>query len=285
MNTYCSVEALRRRNEAFSLVSAAECLDILVEASRRVDGVADRFFYSELGARIFDGKFTGDGVERSPIARDGLELGCDLLSVTALEADEDGDGDWEEAWDEDEYRLEPHQGFPKGRIRRMPWSAHSWPGGHGALRITGVWGYGNGASASPWKLLGGVVLEAVNDSSTAITVDSGADLVEIGMTLQVEDEQIFVEAKDDDALTVIRGVNGTTAAAHGGGEDVFVAVYPAEVVSAVKIIAGEILNFRRVEGLTSEELGQAAWRWSKMAESEKRDRDRRVLGKVVRVRV
>lgn len=55
---------------------------------------------------------------------------------------------------------------------------------------------------------------------------SGSEVVETGHTLHVGDEDIFVEAVDGSTLTVTRGVNGSTAAAHDDGAAIEVYTYP-----------------------------------------------------------
>ena len=72
-----------------------------------------------------------------------------------------------------------------------------------------------------------------------------ADL-SVGQTLKLEDEQVYISGAAGSPWTVVRGVNGTTAAAHAA-----VAVnrftYVTEVVQAALIIAGRLIS-RRASG-------------------------------------
>ena len=54
----------------------------------------------------------------------------------------------------------------------------------------------------------------------------------MGETILIESEQLYISAISTNDLTVERGVNGTTAAAHNDVTDISVYRYPEEVVEA-----------------------------------------------------
>lgn len=82
-----------------------------------------------------------------------------------------------------------------------------------AIQVPGTWGYGG-----QWL-----------DSGTTLTTDSGASLTvssgtpfEVGMTLKLDDEYLYVEAVSTNTLTVDRAMNGSVQATHAGATKVYV---------------------------------------------------------------
>jgi len=61
--------------------------------------------------------------------------------------------------------------------------------------------------------------EALDDSETAIDVTSASSIA-AGQTIKVDDEEMYVSSKSSNTLTVIRGSNGTAAAAHDNSTNV-----------------------------------------------------------------
>ena len=68
-------------------------------------------------------------------------------------------------------------------------------------------------------------------TTTSLSVSSGASTY-AGYTILVDTEQMYVESVSSNTLTVVRGVNGTTAATHSGGATYYRYKYPADVVQA-----------------------------------------------------
>ena len=58
------------------------------------------------------------------------------------------------------------------------------------------------------------------------------DDIEAGHTILVDDEQMYVQSYSTNTLTVVRGVNGTTAATHLTGQPISVYQYPSVVAQA-----------------------------------------------------
>ncbi len=92
-----------------------------------------------------------------------------------------------------------------------------------------------------------------------VDVASGAALA-VGQTILVESEQMYITAISTNTLTVRRGVNGTTAAAHATDTDVYVCLYPDCVREATIIQTSRL--WRRSDapfGVTgSGEFGQGS---------------------------
>lgn len=83
--------------------------------------------------------------------------------------------------------------------------------------IAGVWGF-HRDYASAWDAVTTLGAD-VASSATTVTVASGAALSP-GHLLQINDEYLTVTAVNGSTVTVVRGMNGTTAAAHTSGDTV-----------------------------------------------------------------
>jgi hypothetical protein len=156
----------------------------------------------------------------------------DLLSVTELLIDDDGDYTPELALAENtDYWLAPDNQPQKWYLDVHPDSSklYRWPRGRRRVSIAGTWGYSDETESTG---LTGTVADA---TATTITLsDGGEGRIDVGETLVIEDEQVYVTAVVAGTLTVERGVNGTTAAAHSA-KTVYRRRYPREIEEAVKL--------------------------------------------------
>ena len=214
-------------------------LGLLETASRWIDGYCGRSFAAVSGERRFD----GDG-------GDAL-LTPDLVSVSRLRTrppgrtagGDDGYG-WTE-WAAAEYLLYPLNGAPdtaggqpytrvltaaaSGKIRRR------FPAGRATVSIAGVWGYGSVREDTGLRLAAGASLGSGDGAATAAPAGVSPAA---GHTIRIDDEDLYVTAAVRDAtagtttLSVRRGVNGTTAAAHAAGAVLWAYRYPAAVTEA-----------------------------------------------------
>lgn len=81
------------------------------------------------------------------------------------------------------------------------------------ITLTGIWGYHENPSAM-WQDSGDTVQDnPLSSSATTLNVATGLNF-EIYQYIRIEDEYLFITDRSDNTLTVERGVNGTTAAAH-----------------------------------------------------------------------
>ena len=206
---------------------------LLERASRAVDRTCNRHFYVLQAVRVFDGG--------------GKELTVpDLVSIdtSGLKADDDLDRTYESTWAASDYLLAPANADPATADNPMsrPYtqvvvdtdagSKGAFPSGVRAVQVTGRWGYWHHAPSS-----GDTVQDnPLSDSATVLNVSNGGNFA-VGQTLLVESEQLYVTAISVNALTVARGVNGTTAASHVQSTAVAVFEYPGEVVQATIIQA------------------------------------------------
>ncbi len=200
---------------------------LLEQASRHMDKQTHRRFYSWEGIKYYDGK-------------GGNLLVDDLLSITTLKLDEDGDGVYEATMAVTDYIAYELNQFPKDRLELSPDSDYGGfaSGIRQGVELTGVHGYGDGESAIPYY----TSTQTVQDNpllvgSTTVTVTSTATLG-AGMTLRIESEQLYIETiTNATTFVAVRGVNGTTAAAHILNTPISVYTYPQPVIQATLVLA------------------------------------------------
>lgn len=186
--------------------------------SRAADRHCNRHFYAEHATRYVSGP--------EP-ASDVLWLPFDIVSIESIVADGVTLG-------ADDYVLWPYNHGPKMRIDTADGS--DWTTAKRGIAITGVFGYSCDVRATGQSLAADV---NADDSAWGVADASG---ISVGETLLVGDEQAYVAAIVDDALTVTRAVNGTTAAIHASGTVVNRRVYPADLERAVLMQASRFFR-------------------------------------------
>lgn len=140
-NGYASLDQFRNLKEI--RIHESDALDegviedMIEQASRMIDSVCGRHFYSYTQTRNFD----------TPAERE-LYVDEDLLTVTTLTNGNDV------ALASTEYQLLPMNRYPKNCIRLKVSSAYGWEldssGNHeGVIDVAGTWGYVNRASTDP----------------------------------------------------------------------------------------------------------------------------------------
>ena len=248
-NCYATLTELKAMLGITSTSKDGVLLRLLEAASREAEGpsCARRVFYSEYGVRYFD----------PPATHMGYLLLPDLLSISELVTDEDGDLDYTgDAWVEGtDFVLGPANIWPKTELRLTANTDEAWPSYERGLKITGVWGAGNLGSADPWRAAGvNGTLSGADDTSLALSAEGA---VEAGHTIRMGSEQIYVASVTSDwsgQATVVRGVNGTTAASHDSVA-IELAEYPADVVQGTLVLACEAWNLTAKAGVVSEGIG------------------------------
>lgn len=204
-------------------------LRIVRASSRIVDRHCKRWFYQE------DGAYRYLGIE-APSQNQWL-FGDDLAgAATAFEYDDDDDGSYGEELvigvSDVRALYEPGQPpYSAVTIRPTP----SVAVGPHRLRVTGDWGYPRNTDPS-----GDTVQDdPLAAGATTITVSDEANFA-IGQTLLLESEQVHVTGTGTGELTVVRGINGTTAAEHVQTTAITVCRYPDVVWQATGIIAARL---------------------------------------------
>ena len=252
MNAYVTLDILK--SAAVLDIAGSEddgrLLMLLESVSRQVDAYCNRHFFTLCGEMVFDGD--GSTALRIP----------DLVSVDAdgLATDEDGDRVFESAWEDSDYLLHPANADPAGGHDLS--SPYTWllvdteagarsgfPAGMRRLRIAGEWGYWRRLRPASENVSGALEAGAVE-----IDVSGGSD-IEAGHTLLVGSEQMYVRGRTSDKLDVLRGVNGTDAAAHVSGAGIGIYQYPGPVSEAAIIQASRL--WKRKDSAFSDAAGFA----------------------------
>jgi len=229
MNSYFPLDAIKSRgNLNISGADAdKEILRVLESVSRQIDFYTGRHFYSFTQAKKIDG---GAGTT--------LKV-PDLIAVTSFKTDEDLDRTYETTWASSDYLLDPEDADPttRGNVNSRPYykividvdagSKSFFPSGKRALEVTGRWGY--------WEHLRTATetMDVISTTTaTAVTVSAKTDL-QVGHTIIVDSEQMYLsEATGQNGFTVVRGVNGTTAATHSAAAAIQIYEYPPLVGEA-----------------------------------------------------
>ena len=232
MNCYATLGMIKSDLSIASATTTYDTrlFDVLEVASRTVDTWCHRKFFGELATRYFPGS-------GSPLFLD------DLLSITAssFKLDEDGNGTFEVTLATTDYILCPLNGFPKTYVKVAPDGDY---GGFAAgqpkgVEIAGLWGYGSETDATPYRLSTTTLNGDHNASTTSIAVVSGTPF-SAGHTILIDSEQMDLTAVSSNTLTVVRGINSTTAATHSTGATVYIWEYPRPIIQATLIIAQRI---------------------------------------------
>lgn len=240
-----------------------------VQASRRLDTECRRHFYPLYATRYYDHPST-QNIDRLPrlTSRGGyrnyphnitlsdfyaagtsdiLKLDEDLLEVVTFTTN---NGNTTVA--ADEYFLETgdNYNYPPYSQIRMDWSdgvVFSYTGTpQRANAVSGYWGYHTqwgGAWVSLGTLAGGVLSTdtsiELNEDLEGVDENGFSPIFMPQQLLRINDEFLYSTKVDNEAqtVTVQRGVNGTTAAAHDADDIVKIFRYDPSIYEAIKVLA------------------------------------------------
>ena len=227
MNCYATLDDLKALLKVTTAEDDEQLLRLLKVASRQIEQprLAGRYFYCYDGTKYFDG--TG------PV----FWLPEDILSITTLKCDTNGDGTFEDTYTTTDYILYPLSSYPKIRLEiNINGSYASFASGiQKGIEITGVFGYAD--SATPYEAKTAInEASGITASQIQFTVDSGNE-IEVGQTIRIESEQMFITDISGNELYVQRGVNGTMATTHADDKAVYVYKYPENITHACLILA------------------------------------------------
>ena len=211
--------------------------ELLETVSRLIDAYCNRHFY----VLLTTAKFDGDGGTRLVVQ--------DLISVTSLKTDDNKDRTFETTWAPTDYLLYPSNAEPT-----KPWgrpytrvqidldagSEDVFTAGFQTVEISGKWGFREVTEDSGADIAEGVQYSATD---TTLTVDDGSKF-SMAQTILIDSEQLYITGISINNLTVTRGVNGTTAAAHNDGSDISLFRFPEPVVQACLLQASRLWKRR-----------------------------------------
>lgn len=242
MNTYVTLDVFKGTG-TLNITGTGDdtrLLSLLESAGRMVDRYCNRHFYVLEATRKFDGAGTAS------------LLLPDLVSVdtSGLKTDDNKDRTFETTWATTDYLLLPSNADPANaedpgsrpyariEVDTDAGTKAAWPAGRQTVQIAGQWGW--------WRHLkrASETANAVADATTTSVVVSSRSDVEAGHTLLIDTEQLYLRSYSTNTLTVDRGVNGTTAAAHSGGAAIDIYEYPGPITEAVVIQAARLWKRR-----------------------------------------
>lgn len=249
MNCYASIADLKTALAVTSTTDDVVMRKIAEAASRMIDKFCGRYFYVQSATKYFNGA--------------GIRLWIDdLLSINAsgLKTDEDGDATYENTFATTDYFLYPLNNYPKTYIEISNDSDYGSFGGgiKKAVQIAGVWGYGDGISATPYIIDTTLTAAISSTTATTCTVTAVTNLSP-GQTILIDSEQMFIYSITTLTLTVERGVNGTTAALHDNAKSLYIYQYPYDVWQSCINLASAIYQNRDKQGIATERLGDYSY--------------------------
>ena len=229
-NSYADLSTLKTMMEIAGTGNDTELLQSLESASRSIDSFCNRYFYTKSETR----QFRGSGTR--------LLLDGDLLSITTLTTLK-SDRTTDKTWASTDYELFPlgDTVYPKTWIEIADdTTAGSFASGvRRGVQIAGMFGYGNGNSSTPYLSATTTNDGSFDSSETTFTATAGANL-NVGETILIDSEQIYITGISTNTITVQRAMNGTSGASHSTGATVNVYQYPQGIVNACILQAARI---------------------------------------------
>lgn len=179
--------------------------DLLRSTSREMDNICNRRFVPWLTTQYYD-------TPRRP--DDPILFTDDLLELTTLT---NGDGN---TFTTAQYKLYPLNAYPKHKVIILPsselkWYTTSTGDPNGAISAAGVYGYHDDYTNAWQDTLATLSAAITTTSQTTVTCTTGK--VYRGYLVKIDSEYIYINSVtvgSSDTLTMIRGVNGSTAATH-----------------------------------------------------------------------
>ncbi len=253
--TYATIADLKGVLGITSTTDDTVMRKMLEAASRSIDRYCNRYFNTQTETKYLDGAKT----LWTP----------DLLTVTTLKTDEDGDGTFENTFQAAtapvDYLLYGAGGddalnvYPRIRIEINPEGDYgSFANGvKKGVEIAGVWGYGDGISATPY-VSDTTITEDLSSGEEAIDVTAVTNL-SAGNTILIGSEQYYIYSISTLTLTVESAVNGTSNATHSSGATIYIYQYPADIRQACIDLASAFYQNRGKQGIQSERLGDYSY--------------------------
>ncbi len=228
-NTYVGIDDLKLRMGITGTSNDGVLWTTLNAASRAVDRYCNRHFFVLEETRLFD-------------VDDPAQVAVpDLVSVTELLEDLEGDRVFETTRAASDYALYPlnaspgsASGRPYGQIRSdLGNTALVFPLGRSRVSIEGRWGYRFQLADTGSAVSSGGGISA---SVTIVPVDAVTE-IQAGMTIVIDDEQMFVRLVSGTNVTVKRGQNGPNPTTHVDTSAISFVLAPSEVSEATALLA------------------------------------------------
>lgn len=205
-------------------------------ASRAIDDEARRVFYPHVETNMYD----------VPPGRK-LDLADDLLELLTLT---NGDA---AVIPSTNYIIAPYNSYPKNSIVLLSSSVYGFApsttnGDEAAISAYGIYGF-HRRYLTAWQT-GSTLASGLTDSATSATATSGTAFAN-GQIVRIDNELIRVTNVSTNTLTIERGWNGSTAAAHDAADLIKIWRPEAIVSQATKIQSARYYRrFETVYGTT-----------------------------------
>lgn len=241
MNSYCPLGVLKAELRTAGTSDDAALLKILEAVSRGIDDWTRRHFYALVAQTRY---FSWWGPCNGYITRDEIAAGAalwldDMVSITSVATGYAATFDTALVENTDYYTW-PFNRPANDPIRllyldpNLAGALAEWPRGPRKIKVIGTFGWSyETQSEGP---LGAAITDA---AATSITLTAGHS-VSAGSTLLIDSEQIDVTAVSTNTATVVRGINGTTAATHLITAVVYQRRYPRPIEEACRLDAARV---------------------------------------------
>jgi len=251
--SYCNIADLKGVLGITTTTDDTVMRKIVESASRSIDQYTNRTFIAHTGTKVFNG---------------ARELWIpDLLSISAsgLKTDDNDDGTYENTWATTDY-IEYGVGiedtlntYPRIRLETHPnGDYNSFASGvKKGVQIIGLWGYGDGISATPY-VADTTITEDLTAGESAIDVTAVTNL-SAGQVILIGSEQYYIYSISTLTLTVEPGVNGTTEAVHSSGATIYIYQYPSDIRQACIDLSVALYQLRDKKGVQSEKIGDYSY--------------------------
>lgn len=199
--------------QAASVDGDAERRTLILEMSELLETICDRRFDEYIETRDYTARRMSHPDGGDLLSARELQLDRELQTLTALTVD--------------------GTSITPAQVRKMPLNGNygAWlyltnnaelttflTGASdpvGAITVTGIWRH-----SGEWKNTGATLSAGLNDSATTIAVSSVTNL-EQDMVIRLDTEYCLITGISGTTLTIERGYNGSTAAAHLSGATVY----------------------------------------------------------------
>lgn len=222
-------------------------INALRQVTARFETETGRVFVPRIETKYFDaiGDHNIFNGEKRLMLRD------DLLEATTVT-----DGSGTVLLSGTDYRTHPRAGSPSYALQGLSTYAgwHQYTSDpYEAISVAGVWGYHEDYT-NAWRDSGQDASTTIGASDTTFAVSdadavdpyTGAALFSPGQLLKVENEYMTLLSISTNTLTVQRGANGSTAAAHSSALSVYIWQVEPEVQRVVAREASFILKRRAI---------------------------------------
>ena len=187
--------------------------DVLEAASRYIDAGTARKFYPRVQTRYYD--IPSNGSRQ-------LELDYDLLEIITLTNGDDVEVD------STDYNLigknqTPHYAIKLKASSSVYWNYDSSGNSELIIDVLAYWGYHDQYATRAWAAGGTINDASFTDSKTTLAVQTGeGSNFTAGKLIKADNEIMRVTGVSTDDLTVVRGENGSTAAAHDDDTAIYI---------------------------------------------------------------